>query len=220
MTQTSGIVVRLERDIVIRFEHDLPHVASNLSHKIIQQLEAWLKMWMWDKANKIPPPRCLACEYEFRDSNPPPAFVLIYFENCNEFGIQGPICASCAQKNDSDLLAIGIKDAIKRMEEYARAQTQEENFARLAHEVKRAVEALEDAFTGLADWPDSIGEMMPQLADVAHDVADNAKEWARGGNANFDPSRPKANRTAISEPRHKAIAALQKALKKEPRGFQ
>jgi hypothetical protein len=42
-------------------------------------------------------------------------------------------------------------------EQAARAQAQMEDFARLAYNVKRTVDALEDAFCGLADWPEGIG---------------------------------------------------------------
>jgi hypothetical protein len=43
---------------------------------------------------------------------------------------------------------------------------QMEELARLAYEAKRALEVLEDAFTGLGDWPEHfflmLGEMMPR----------------------------------------------------------
>jgi hypothetical protein len=74
--------------------------------------------------------------------------------------------------------------------EFERAQTQMENFARLAWAMKRAVEALEDEFCGLADWPEAIGEAMPQLAAAANVIADWALEWAQVSNADFDPSTP------------------------------
>jgi len=213
----SGIVVRLERDIVVRFERDTPHVMKTstasdlLGHRIIHKLEAWLEMWMWEKANEFPPRRCLACKYEFRDSNLPPAFVvmMMMMMSENEFEFPRAICASCAQKNDSELLAVGGKDVIKREEEFTRAQAQMEYLACLAHDVKIAVEALEDEFCGLADWPEHLGEMMPQLAAAANAVAKETCEWARDSNLDFDPSRPKGNRTAISE--HEAAVAARKA---------
>src|SRR5262245_25577581 len=76
----------------------------------------------------------------------------------------------------------------KKAEKFIRSQAQMEEFARVAHEVKRAVEALEDAFTGLADWPHHLGETMPVLADAAKFIANEAKEWANGSNTKLDPS--------------------------------
>jgi hypothetical protein len=72
-------------------------------------------------------------------------------------------------------------------EQAERAQCQMEDFARLAHNVKRAVERLEEEFCGLADWPEDIGEKMPQLAATANFVADAALDWARMCNTDFDP---------------------------------
>jgi hypothetical protein len=54
--------------------------------------------------------------------------------------------------------------------------------------VKIAVEALEDAFCGLADWPEDIGDAMPRLSCIADNIADAAFEWAQMCNADFDPS--------------------------------
>jgi hypothetical protein len=67
-------------------------------------------------------------------------------------------------------------------EQVARAQEQIENFFHLAPDVQIAVEALEDAFCGLADFPEAIGEAMPQLSAAAHAVAGSAQGWAMLGN--------------------------------------
>jgi hypothetical protein len=72
-------------------------------------------------------------------------------------------------------------------EQAERAQCQMEGFARLAHNVKRAVETLEDEFCGLADWPEDLGEQIPQLAAAANLVAAAALDWASMCNADFDP---------------------------------
>jgi hypothetical protein len=76
----------------------------------------------------------------------------------------------------------------KKAEGFTRSQAQMEDFARLAYKMKCAVEALEDAFTGLADWPCHLGQMMPQLTDTANFIAHEAQEWANGSNADFNPS--------------------------------
>jgi hypothetical protein len=112
-----------------------------------------------------------------------------------------PFCAICLRTKDIQHYRwVGYKDGEKlitlctvchkKTEEFTRSQAQMEDFARLAYEAKRAVEALEDAFTGLGDWPEHLGEMMPRLADAANDVAHEALEWANGSNADLDPSDP------------------------------
>jgi hypothetical protein len=78
-------------------------------------------------------------------------------------------------------------------EQAARAQAQMEDFARLAYNVKRAVDALEDAFCGLSDWPEGIGETMPKLAAAANLAADWSCDWAQLGNCEFDPSIPRSS---------------------------
>jgi hypothetical protein len=75
-----------------------------------------------------------------------------------------------------------------------------EEFARLAFEVKRAVERLEDEFCGLEDWPDIIGENMPKLAAAANAVANEAEEWARMCNDDFDPSTPRSSQPSQTSP--------------------
>jgi hypothetical protein len=77
---------------------------------------------------------------------------------------------------------------IETPEQWERAQLQMEDFARTAHAVKLAVEALEDAFCGLEDWPEDIGDAMPQLSRLADDIADWSLDWAQMCNADFDPS--------------------------------
>jgi hypothetical protein len=115
--------------------------------------------------------------------------------------VKPPFCAVCLRTKDLRRYRwVGHKDGEKlitlcivcheKEEESTRSQAQMEDFARLAHEAKRAVEALEDAFTGLGDWPEHLGEMMPQLAKTANDVAHEALEWANGSNADLDPSDP------------------------------
>jgi predicted RNase H-like HicB family nuclease len=69
-----------------------------------------------------------------------------------------------------------------------RSQAQAEELARLAHEMKRAVETLEDAFTGLGDWPDHLLGMMQRLAGIAKNIANQALEWASDNNVDLDPS--------------------------------
>jgi hypothetical protein len=69
-----------------------------------------------------------------------------------------------------------------------------EDFARLAHDVKCGVEALETAFWGLDDWPDAVGEAMSRLCHAINVVvaaADEACKWATICNADFDPAIPK-----------------------------
>jgi hypothetical protein len=193
----SGIVVHLERDIVVRLERDTPHVVKTaaagdlLSHEVILALEMWLSMWLWEKTKEYPPRCCLACEYKFCDSRPPPAFVVMYPKNphIKMFSITG-ICANCAQKSDAELLTIGSKGIAKRTEKDDRAQAQMQYLACLAHNVKVAVETLEDEFCGLADWPERLGETMPQLAAAASAVAEDTYEWAQLSSADFDPSDP------------------------------
>jgi hypothetical protein len=73
-------------------------------------------------------------------------------------------------------------------EQAARAQEQIENFARLAYKVSLAVKELEDEFCGLADFTEAIGDAMPRLSEAAEIIADSALDWARGSNADFDPS--------------------------------
>jgi hypothetical protein len=77
--------------------------------------------------------------------------------------------------------------AIETPEQAARAQAQIERFACLAHAVLRAVEVLEDEFTGLTDWPEAIGETMPRLSAAAELIASAAWEWAAQCNVDFDP---------------------------------
>ena len=72
----------------------------------------------------------------------------------------------------------------------ARAKQQIEDLARRASAMKRAVEALEDEFCGLADWPEDIGNAMPRLSAAAELLANAAKDWARLCNVDFDPSTP------------------------------
>jgi hypothetical protein len=77
------------------------------------------------------------------------------------------------------------------LEEAHRAQKQIEDFARLAHNVKVAVEALGNASCNLADWPETIDEPLPQLRYAADVVADQTREWAMEGDCDFDPSAPR-----------------------------
>ena len=77
--------------------------------------------------------------------------------------------------------------AIETPEQAARSQAQVENFARMCWRVRRAVERLEDEFSGLADFPEAIGEAMPRLSAAAELIADAAEDWARLCNTNFDP---------------------------------
>jgi hypothetical protein len=83
--------------------------------------------------------------------------------------------------------------AIETLEEAAQAQLRMEDFARRAYAAKLAVEALEDAFIGLGDWPEDIGEAMPQLSRLAKDVADWSFDWAQMSNTDFDPSTSAAD---------------------------
>jgi hypothetical protein len=78
----------------------------------------------------------------------------------------------------------------KREQEFVRSQAQMEYLACLAHNAVVAVQALEDEFCGLADWPEYLGKMMPRLAAAAKAVAHETEEWARDSNTDFDPSRP------------------------------
>ena len=73
-------------------------------------------------------------------------------------------------------------------EQVERSQQQIEGFARAAWAVLRAVEKLEDEFTGLSDFPEIIGRKMPQLAAAAELIADSAWDWATVDNEGFDPS--------------------------------
>ena len=90
-------------------------------------------------------------------------------------------------EGNADLITL-CTACFKKEERWTRAQAKMEEFARLAHEVKRAVDVLEDAFTGLADWPDLIFQAMPPLAEAADVVADEAFEWASMSNTELNPS--------------------------------
>jgi hypothetical protein len=79
---------------------------------------------------------------------------------------------------------------IQTPEQANRAQRQIEAFAIQAHDVLRAVAALEDAFCGLGDFTEIIGENMPRLAAAAKAIADSAWDWAAISNDNFNPSAP------------------------------
>jgi hypothetical protein len=93
------------------------------------------------------------------------------------------------RKEGGDVKLITLcTDCHKRAQKDIRSQAKIEDFARLACEMMRAVEALEDAFTGLVDWPEHIGKTMSVLAKAAKFIADEAREWARVSLANFNPS--------------------------------
>jgi hypothetical protein len=77
---------------------------------------------------------------------------------------------------------------VETLEEAAQSQLQMENFARLAHAAKLAVEALEDAFCCLEDSPEDVGDAMPKLSRLADDIAEWSLDWAQMSNADFDPS--------------------------------
>jgi hypothetical protein len=84
---------------------------------------------------------------------------------------------------------------VETLEQWEQAQAQIEDFARLAHNVKIAAEALATAFRGLADYPYMIEDAMPELSHFAREVAFQAYEWASLSNADFDPaSRPSKRR--------------------------
>jgi hypothetical protein len=78
--------------------------------------------------------------------------------------------------------------AIETIEEAAQSQLQMENFARLAHTAKLAVEALEDAFCCLEDSPEDVADAVPRLSRLADNIADWSFDWASMSNADFDPS--------------------------------
>jgi hypothetical protein len=103
--------------------------------------------------------------------NARPWFVRVFCSECNRLSSNNEVSTM----------------TIETPEQAAQAQAQMEDFARLAHDVKIAVEALEDAFCGLADWPEHLFETMPELSAAAKTVADNARDWAKVGNADFEP---------------------------------
>jgi hypothetical protein len=83
--------------------------------------------------------------------------------------------------------------AIETLEQWEQAQARMEDFARLAHNVKIAAEALNAAFHALADYPRTgILEAIPALSHLARFVANEAYEWASDSNADFDPASPAA----------------------------
>jgi len=73
-------------------------------------------------------------------------------------------------------------------EQAAASQQQIEQFAFLAHATKAAVIKLKDAFGALADYPISVQEAMEELSTAAAIVADDARDWAKEGNADFNPA--------------------------------
>jgi hypothetical protein len=77
---------------------------------------------------------------------------------------------------------------IETPEEAVLSQKEIEHFARLAYVMIIAVERLEDAFYDLADYPENLGEAMPQLRALANITARIAHEWARISNSDFNPS--------------------------------
>jgi hypothetical protein len=74
---------------------------------------------------------------------------------------------------------------VETLEEAAQAQLQMEDFARLAHAAKLAVEPLEDAFCCLEDSPEDVADAVPRLSRLADDIAEWALDWARMCNADF-----------------------------------
>jgi hypothetical protein len=73
-------------------------------------------------------------------------------------------------------------------EEVAFAQEQIEHFARLARNVQITVETLADEFDYLDDYPENLGEMMPQLRTLADSMARTAIDWAKINNIDFKSS--------------------------------
>jgi hypothetical protein len=74
---------------------------------------------------------------------------------------------------------------IETPEEAVLSQKEIEHFARLAYVMIIAVERLEDAFYDLADYPENLGEAMPQLRALADSIARIADKRARIGNSDF-----------------------------------
>src|SRR5262245_25288962 len=68
---------------------------------------------------------------------------------------------------------------IETPEQAEAAQQQMEEFARLAHDVKAAVERLKDAFCELADSPTSVAEALVQLSAAAATVANDGRAERR-----------------------------------------
>jgi hypothetical protein len=89
-----------------------------------------------------------------------------------------------------DVTKVWLQGPVETPEEAARSQEQVEEFARLAHNAKIAVEALQNAFCELEDWPEPLDEEMPELGRLAESVASWTHEWAMACNADFDPSTP------------------------------
>jgi hypothetical protein len=79
---------------------------------------------------------------------------------------------------------------IQTPEEVAHDQAMIERFAHMASNVMITVEALEDAALDLVDFPESIGQTLPQLRAAAELIARAAWDWAKLSNASFDPRKP------------------------------
>jgi hypothetical protein len=77
---------------------------------------------------------------------------------------------------------------IETPEQAAQAQRQIEHFARLAYNVAITVEALANEFDCLDDYPESVGEAMPQLRTLADNIANTTIDWATANNTAFKPS--------------------------------
>src|SRR5262249_6277630 len=93
-------------------------------------------------------------------------------------------------------------------EQAAASQRQIEAFARLAHDVKAAVDQLQAAFHELADYPISVDVAIAQLSRLAATVARDAHDWAAEDNAAFDPTTNKSTQIDVPGAVFEAVTAV------------